>query len=136
MSHPEFKMVFDAYSPMHPANMAPGMLAEWEQGWLNGVNILVRDPDGYLPDMLPPVEESRELYVNEWLVHRHQFAELAPQAIDLAQSVCLNDKEKEQGRRQHLLDSFADCAELFSERFSDRNTYSGDLPQTRYNSIT
>jgi len=133
-SHPEFKMVFDGYSPMHPANMGAKTLAEWEKGWLNGVNILVRDPDGILPEMLPPTEKSRDLYVNEWLVHRHQFAELAPQAVSLAQSVCLGDTDTEAQRRQDLLEAYAGHSEKLAERYADRNTYSRNLPGSRYNS--
>lgn len=135
LSHPEFKMVFDAYSPVHPANMDAATLAEWEKGWLNGVNILVRDPEGRLPDMLPPVKENQELYVNEWLVHRHQFAELAPEAVNLAQSICLDDKEEERVRRERLLKSYELHSAQLADRFPDRNTFSGDLPATRFNKL-
>jgi hypothetical protein len=132
-SHSDYKMIFDAYSPMHPANMDPATLTEWEKGWLNGVNILVCDPEGCVPEMLPPVEENRQLYVNEWLVHRHQFAELAPQAIDLAQSICMGDNEGEGERRRRLMDAYAGQSEQLATRFPDRNTYSGNLPALRYN---
>ena len=120
---------------MHPANMTPEMLAEWEQGWLNGVNILVRDPEGRLPEMLPPVEDSRDLYVNDWLVHRHQFAEFAPQAADLAQAVCLGDKAGENKCREDLLQAYENLKSQLSERFADRNTYSSKLTGSRFNEV-
>jgi hypothetical protein len=92
--HPEFQMVFEAYSPAHPVNMTSAEKELHEAGWLNGVNILVHDPDGHLPDMLPPVDAAeRTLYLNEWLAHRKILAELAPEALDLAGAVCSGDAE-------------------------------------------
>jgi len=133
LSHPEFKMVFEAYSPMHPANMPAEMLAEWEQGWLNGVNILVHDPDDELPVMLPPVDDDRTLYVNEWLVHRHQFAELAPEAVSLAASICNGDNAAEKTARQRVLKKYRSLQNIVSLRHPDRNVYSENLMPSRYN---
>jgi len=133
LSHPEYKMVFEAYSPMHPANMTANMLAEWEQGWLNGVNILVHDPDDELPVMMPPVDDDRTLYVNEWLVHRHQFAELAPEAVDLAQAICLDNTASETMAREKILNRYQQYKSTMANRYPDRNVYSDDLIATRYN---
>jgi len=135
LSHPEFKMVFEAYSPMHPANMTSEMLAEWEQRWLNGVNILVHDPDDELPVMMPPVDDDRTLYVNEWLVHRHQFAELAPEAVALAQAVCKEDNVSETAAREKLLSRYQEFKLTMATRYPDRNVYSHDLVATRYNKL-
>lgn len=129
-SHPEFKMVFEAYSPGHPANLDKATLEKFEAGWLNGVNVLVHDPDGILPDMLPPVPESRQLYVNEWLVHRHQLAELAPQALDLARAKLLGgDVKAAEGRLEQAFS--ADKGE-FEGRYTDRNLYSAGLSEGRF----
>jgi predicted O-methyltransferase YrrM len=130
LAHPEFKMVFDAYSPGHPANLDKATLARFEAGWLNGVNILVTDPDGLLPEMLPPVPESRKLYVNEWLVHRHRLAELAPEALALAQDVVGGTDTTISAERIKELHG-ADKA-AFDARFADRNVYSADLPLRRF----
>lgn len=124
LAHPEFKMVFEAYSPAHPANLDKETLARFEAGWLNGVNVLVRDPENRLPVMLPPVPQSRELYVNDWLVHRHRLAELAPQALEMAET---------------MLDG-ADPAPVLAkirtaapeDRFADRNVFSQGLPEKRF----
>ena len=56
VSHPEFKMVFEAYSPGHPANLDDSTRETHEAGWLNGVNVLVLDHENVLPVMLPRVE--------------------------------------------------------------------------------
>lgn len=133
VSHPGYKMIFEAYSPDHPANMAPQTLKQWEKGWLNGINILVRDPNGELPEMLPPTAPDHTLYVNDWLVHRHQFAELAPQALSLAQAVCRGDGAAEAMLRAELINCFNKMRDVLDLRRPDRNTYSAGLTEGRYN---
>lgn len=133
LTNPDFKMVFEAYSPAHPANMDAATRKRHEAGWLNGIHVLVRDRKGVLPDMLPPVSDSRTLYVNEWLVHRHQLAELAPDALVLAQAVCLGDKDAEASKRESLAKAYAAERALFDKRFKDRNVYSDGLTEGRFN---
>ncbi|RAU23573.1 hypothetical protein CU669_00245 [Paramagnetospirillum kuznetsovii] len=128
IAHPEFKMVFESYSPAHPANLDRAILEKYEASWLNGVNVLVLDHANLLPVMLPRVEPlARELYVNEWLVHRHRLAELAPQALDLAQAVLTG------------ADSSAAVAALkaahkpeFHTRNPDRNLHCEGLPERHF----
>ncbi len=133
ITHPGYKMAFEAYSPGHPANLDAETLKSHEGGWLNGINILVRDPDVLLPDMLPPVDTDRTLYVNEWLVHRHQLAELAPGALNLAQAICHDDAAKEGQAKKELLEGFEKRRGDFDERYPDRNTYSAGLTGGRFN---
>jgi len=133
LSHGEFKMVFEGYSPAHPANLDADARAKWEAGWLNGVNILVRDPDGLLPPMLPPVDGDRSVFFNEWLVHRLRLARLAPEAVALADAVATGDGEAE--ARQNLLARHGEEAEAVSGLFADRNTGSGGLTEGRFNML-
>ncbi len=135
LTHREHKLAFEGYSPTHPANMDPATLARWETGWLNGVNILVRDPEGLLPAMYPPTHDDRTLYVNDWLVHRLGLAELAPEAVHLAQAICSGDAAGETTRRRQLIDRFKAMEPVFEGRFPDRNTYSEDLPEARFNAL-
>ena len=134
--HPEFKMVFDAYSPAHPANMSREEKAVHEASWLNGVQVLVRDPDGDLPDMMPPTEASeRTLYLNEWLAHRLRLAELAPEALTLADAVCSGDEESETAAREELSKKHRISKGVTDKRHPDRNTYSAGLPEGRFNGV-
>jgi hypothetical protein len=133
LSHPEYRMIFEAYSPAHPANMDPAELPKWEAGWLNGVNILVHDPDGLFPEMIPPIVEDRTLYFNEWLVHRLRLAELAPEALALAEAVCRNDKESEAFIRRELLEKFKQEKGSFDNRLKDRNVHSKNLSESQFN---
>jgi predicted O-methyltransferase YrrM len=133
ISHPEFKLLFEAYTPAHPANMTAIEKAGAEQGWLNGINVIVRDPDGLLPEMLPPVDDDRRLYFNEWLVHRLRLAELAPEAVVLADAIVSGDKAAEKKARQALTDRHATLKVSSDKRFADRNTYSKGLTEARFN---
>lgn len=130
LSHPEFKMVFEAYSPGHPANLDKATLARYEAGWLNGVNVLVKDAGNVLPVMLPPVPASRELYVNEWLVHRHRLAELAPGALELAQRTL--DGTDAVPAVEALRAGYAARKGDFDGRYPDRNVYSAGLTESRF----
>ncbi len=129
----DFKMVFEGYSPAHPANLDVATLKHHEAGWLNGVHVLARDPADVLPRMLPPVDHEKSLYVNDWLVHRHQFARLAPEALDLAQATCGKDAVAREKREAALRSRFAEAQDLVAERFPDRNTMSDGLPEGRFN---
>ena len=132
IGHPEYKMVFEGYSPAHPANMDPATRSRFENGWLNGVNILVRDPGDHLPVMLPPTEGDRTLHVNDWLVHRHGLAELAPQALALARAVATDDATAEAALRERIRHLYP----KLSDRYADRNTYSAGLTEGRFNAVT
>jgi hypothetical protein len=107
----------------------------WESDWLNGVNILVRDPDGLLPEMLPPVDANRDLYVNDWLVHRHGLAELAPEALALADAVCRGGSSNEVEAHETLRRQFADVKAQLTGRFRDRNVYSDRLTSGTFNRL-
>jgi len=133
MSHPDFKLAFDAYAPDHPANLSNDDKAVHEASWLNGVHVLVRDPDQTLQEMLPPINpDFRDLYFNEWLTHRLRFAELAPQALALAEAV-LNDEGSAPAARLALREAYNTDQKRFDGRHADRNLFSADLPKGRLN---
>lgn len=134
LAFPDFRLAFDSYSPDHPANMDSETKAAFENTWLNGVHVLVRDRAGELAPMMPPTEEfERTLYLNEWLAHRLRLAELAPDALAFAEAVVSGDADSENILRQTLLKKHADDRGLFDARHADRNLYSTDLPQSRRN---
>jgi hypothetical protein len=135
LGHPEFKLLFDAYSPAHPANMTKTEKAEHELGWLNGIHVIVRDPYAQLPEMLPPTNErERTLYLNEWLAHRLRMAELTPEALRLADAICSGDMEATEAKRQKLKSLYEDKKDKLELLFKDRNVFSNNLPFSRINS--
>lgn len=135
LTQPAFKLAFEAYGPAHPANMDPETRRRHEAGWLNGVHVLVRDPGGLLPEMLPAADPRPELYVNDWLVHRHGMAELAPDALDLAGALCREDADAERTARARLLEKYRARKAAIEARFPDRNVDSEGLPESRFNGL-
>lgn len=135
LGHPEFKMAFEAYTPDHPANLDVVTKNAAEAGWLNGVNVLVRDPDGLLPPMLPEVPAERTLYFNEWLTHRLRLAELAHQALVLADAAVRKDAAAERAARERLEAEYAGARTLFDGRHADRNVASRGLTAGRLNRL-
>ena len=131
----DFKLMFEAYSHAHPANLDESTLKKFKAGWLNGINILVRDPGNILPDMRAPLEPDYSLFVNDWLVHRHGFAELAPEALSLAQAICTEDSAQLKILKAELLGKYNKYQTFIENRPSDRHTRSKNLPLERYNNI-
>lgn len=134
LAFPEYRLAFDSYSTDHPANLGAAEKAAFEKTWLNGVHILVRDSENLLDPMMPPTAESeRMLYLNEWLTHRLRLAELAPEALALADAVIAGDAAAEQAARTALHAAHAEDKDTYDSRHVDRNVYSASLPQSRFN---
>jgi predicted O-methyltransferase YrrM len=68
-THPEFALLFEAYTPAHPMNLPPQQLEQAKDGWWNGVNILVHDPERVLPRREPPTQRDRSVFVADHLIH-------------------------------------------------------------------
>jgi predicted O-methyltransferase YrrM len=135
LGHPEFKLLFDAYSPAHPANMTTMEKAKHELSWLNGIHVIVRDPNAQLPEMLPPTNEhERTIYLNEWLAHRLRMAELTPEALRLADAICSGNIAAAEIKRQKLESKYGDIKDKIELLFEDRNVFSKNLPLSRINS--
>lgn len=130
-SFPSYKLAFEAYSPAHPANMDKATLQKHEAGWLNGINILVSDPDNLLPVMLPAVNPDKSLYVNDWLVHRHPLAHQAAEALD---RLCDNSLSDGLGKSSGI-ENKSDAGGKTGTLFYNRNTFSEGLPESRFNAF-
>ena len=134
LAFPEYRLAFDSYSTDHPANLASTEKAAFEETWLNGIHVLVRDPENKFAPMMPPTADNeRGLYLNEWLAHRLRLAELAPEALVLADAVVSGDTAAEQSAREALTAAYANNRPEFENRHKDRNVYSAALPQSRFN---
>lgn len=83
-THPEYKLIFEAYSRSHPANLQGDELAEAWQNWLDGVNIIVRDSENNLTPMFPPTMKDKILFVNDHRIHPMRNSVLAYRGAKLA----------------------------------------------------
>jgi hypothetical protein len=83
----EFKLLFESYTPCHPHNVKAGNRGDFERGWWNGVNVIVRDPDNQLDVQYPPTLRRRDLYENEHIVQTLKYGYLAPESVALMYGV-------------------------------------------------
>lgn len=134
VTHPEFTLLFEAYTPAHPNNMTTAELATARAGWWNGVNIIVRDPQRVLARHLPPTDRDRSLFENEHIVHSSKHASLAPEVVT-ATSALLNVQLVEAAKR--LFQAVVKLRRVSNTppgEFTSFNTFSSDLPARRVNS--
>lgn len=87
VAFPEFRLLFEAYTPRHPMNMTPDEEARARRGWWNGVNVLVRDPERRLARHEPLTGDDRAVFVNDHVVHASRLAALVPEALDLVDAL-------------------------------------------------
>ena len=148
VTHPKFKLAFEAYAPCHPSNMPPAQQEETRKSWWNGVNILVRDIGQELQPMFPPTERSRNLYENEHIIHASYLSELTPQLLYFIHHIYNEYYLKDQ---DFALERVSDCLSKFEVLFGNiklyleqqkrlgkqlyvsMNTFSEYLPSPNYN---
>lgn len=85
-THPEFALVFEAYTPCHPQNM---VFSEYEsaiKGWWNGVNVIMHDPEHKIKRSLPRTSSDRNNYLNEHIIHATGASVLSLEAMAFVQS--------------------------------------------------
>lgn len=133
VTHPEWKLLFEAYTTCHPQNMNSEDEKEARKGWWNGVNVLVRDPIGELPTMYPPTERSRQVFENEHIIHAAKIAEIAPEAILLVQAFYRLNIVKTIRSFLRLFVLFFRNRKMFKGRYKHANTHSEGLQGSHYN---
>lgn len=122
-ANPDFALLYESYTPGHPRNLKGVELQKCKDGWWNGVNIIVRDSEQSLSRIYPPVDVSRERYLNDHLIHPHRYAELVPELLKTTGFPFLPGIVKFLRSRSRRSDLAA--------RFKSMNTHSEDLPERR-----
>ena len=133
IANPEFKMLFEAYTRCHPGNMERDEEQKAREGWWNGVNIIVHDPDGLLGAMVPEAIRDRSMYENEHIVHSAKYGFLAPEAVSFLSSLM----------SFRLIGALKDLMRVGSKirktdkqlvgKYASINTFSEQLPQSHFN---
>ena len=132
VTHPEWKLLFEACTTCHPVNMNPEDQEEARQGWWNGVNVLVRDPLGELLTMYPPTERSRQVFENEHFIHA---TKIASEAILLVRAFYSLNIVKTVRSFLKLPVLFFRNGKMFKERFNLTNTHSEGFQRFTLQSI-
>ena len=127
---PEFRLVFDAYTPTHPHNMSDAEQAEAARGWWNGVNVIVRDSS--IAPIYPPVAPTRDRFLLDHRVHGSGASAFLDRVLSLAEHTLATDPSPRMAARMLVA--------LVRERWRARdllpkypslNTYSERLPGHR-----
>ncbi len=114
----DYALLYEAYTPMHPKNMAEKVRESASAGWWNGANVIVHDPDSTLERIYPAVKEKRDCYYNDHTVHVAKYASLAPRLLNAISSGFLVSTLKLANILLH---------KKKSKRFTSMNTYSENL---------
>lgn len=133
VSHPEFKLLFDSYTSSHPDNMSIKQKPEATEGWWDGVNVIVRDTENKLPQLLPPTHRDRSLFFNDHLVQASKSAAVAPALVRGFSALM-------EGKLYTGLHSFGAAWKQFRKQkltslYFESNTYSSELPKDRFNNL-
>lgn len=131
--NPEFKLVFEAYTPCHPANMTAEQLRDARAGWWNGVNILAHDPEDCLARSFPPVDASRRFFFNDHLVHSSAAAASSDRATEIVAHLTRGRIDRAVMACAKLVRERATVARELKGAFANGNTFSEGLPGTRFN---
>ncbi|MDF9795206.1 putative O-methyltransferase YrrM [Catalinimonas alkaloidigena] len=134
ITHPEFKMIFEAYTSSHPANMSDEEKKTATEGWWNGVNIIVKDTANKIDPMYPPTERSRTVFENEHLLHAKKYPLRQLEYARLLQAYDSFDVKKiiNLNLKLYRERNFIRSGEIVG-KYTALNTYSDSLPKARYN---
>jgi hypothetical protein len=135
LTEPEFKLIFEAYTECHPANMPAEKKAAAEKGWWNGVNILVRDPENILASMFPPTLRDRTLYIKEHLTHASRYGAVAPESVAVVSSVLALRLLTAWRQLRSLLAKARNMDKALLGAYPATNTFSEKLPPCKFNSV-
>jgi len=118
-THPEFKMIFQIYTDAHPSNLEGEERKKAENGWWNGINIMIRDSSNQFDPFYPPTLRDRTLFENEHNIHTIRYPEAVRKYAGIAST-------------------FAGLARLkfkkeLTGKYNSLNTFSDNLNYERYN---
>jgi len=118
-TNPDFKLIFQAYTPAHPSNLSDDERKDAETGWWNGINLIARDPGNVFEPFFPPVPHTKTLFENDHIIHTARY----PEAF------------RKYSRIINLLASLrgAGSKKNITGKFRSLNTFSDNLTIDNYN---
>jgi predicted O-methyltransferase YrrM len=133
-THPGFKLLFEAYTQCHPANMPPDEHKKAREGWWNGVNILIRDPEQSLARDFPPTERNRALFENEHVLHASPVAHFFPDAGYILSALDRLSIFRLAWRLVTMKLKMRGSVASRRKLYASMNTYSEGLPESHHHS--
>jgi hypothetical protein len=133
VSHPEYKLFYQAYTACHPINMDKKTEEEARNGWWDGINVIVRDKNNELKAEYPSTIRSRKLFEADQNTHSARFPEAAYIGIKLAEAY---DRFWVRGIIKFNLELIRGFSQKKKKKpsYFELNTHSHDLPKGQFNS--
>lgn len=131
--NPEYKLLYEAYTPCHPENADVGTLAEMRNGWWNGVNIIVHDPANILAREYPPTLRDRTLYENEHAVHSNKHGYASARAMLMASAILSLRPWWALRHLRGMVRLRRRTTKIMIGTYPTLNTFSAELPNGRFN---
>lgn len=119
VTNPDFRLVFQAYTKAHPANLAGDDKKKAETGWWNGINVMVKDDENLFEPFFPPAFRNRQLFENDHHIHTLKYPEAVRKysgLINLLARIRSNQFTKD-----------------FTGEFNTLNTFSSSLDKFKLN---
>ena len=130
----EFKLLFESYTACHPHNVSERDRRDFQDGWWNGVNVIVKDTNDLLNADFPPTLRRRDLYENEHLVQTMKYGFLAPESVAFVYGLLRFNPIRTVHAIWQMLRKFRSMPDSFRGTYRCMNTYSPDAPAQRFNS--
>lgn len=132
-SNPEYTLFYENYTNHHPHHLGKRN-TEFEDGWWNGVNIIIRDKECLLDRVFPVTERDRTLYVNDHIIHSEKYSYLAPQAIRLAGGLLdFNLIDLARGVVSCFMKKNSSISKIHKGKYRSMNVFSENLPRHNFN---
>ncbi len=133
LANPEFKLLYESYTPCHPVNMSAAIESAARKGWWNGVNIIVHDPAGLLERMLPDTLRDRHLFENEHVTQCLKYGFVAPELLFCVQSALSLRPIRAARQFAKLLKKLWNANPDLVGYYQSTNTFSDKLPKVHFN---
>ena len=102
VTNSEFKLLYESYTKAHPLNMTDTQKEAAQQGWWDGINIMVCDPNNTLLPFFPQLSDTKEFFGNDHVVHSSKVAPYAIHAVNFF-SYLLQNKLPAAGKQFYRL---------------------------------
>ena len=125
--NPSFKLLCEAYTETHIANLEEDKKQNVIDGWWNGVNIIVKDEQNYLDRNFPQIDkENRDFHFLNHDFMRSKYVEINHELISLITKLENNNFDD-----NNTIDQIKSLIDIHNKKFPDRykhqNTYSDQL---------
>lgn len=135
MTEPEFKLICEAYTKAHPANLSKTDKDKSIKGWWNGINVISKDKENILENMIPEIDlVHRNFHFKNHDIMRTKYTEILYDLSILCQDLIKNNEFKSK--------TITSIKELINNqkgitmgRYDHHNTYSENLPQFKINKL-